>query len=285
MLRNGRARRSAVALPYVMRSANAQAAPTSARTSRRRSTGGRSRASRSPSRSFPASYFDNLIAIAPQFEALTGVKVRFEKVPPGQIRQKAMLDLSSKTGTYATSRDRPDVLPALRRQQVGRAARPVPERYARSPTPPGSTTTTSSRRGATPIRRRQAVRHSVRRRGHGAGLSQGPVRREGAQARRDARRFREERAGGARSEQPRVGRGAARLRRRRAEHVHLSLDLPQLRRRLVQGEQDRRQHGRRRSRARLVRGRALQVRAAGGAQLELARYRRRVLAGHARRLH
>jgi multiple sugar transport system substrate-binding protein len=50
----------------------------------------------------PASYFDNLISLQPQFEALTGVKLRFEKVPPGQIRQKAMLDLSSKTGTYAT---------------------------------------------------------------------------------------------------------------------------------------------------------------------------------------
>ena len=50
----------------------------------------------------PASYFENLITIAPEFEALTGVKVRFEKVPPGQIRQKAMLDLTSKTGTYAT---------------------------------------------------------------------------------------------------------------------------------------------------------------------------------------
>jgi multiple sugar transport system substrate-binding protein len=50
----------------------------------------------------PAGYFDNLIAIAPQFEALSGIKVRFEKVPPGQIRQKAMLDLSSKTATYAT---------------------------------------------------------------------------------------------------------------------------------------------------------------------------------------
>src|SRR5688572_16632081 len=47
----------------------------------------------------PASYFDNLIAIAPEFEALSGIKVRFEKVPPGQIRQKAMLDLSSKTAT------------------------------------------------------------------------------------------------------------------------------------------------------------------------------------------
>ena len=50
----------------------------------------------------PASYFDNLGALLPQFEALTGVKVRVEKVPPGQIRQKAMLDLSSKTTTYAT---------------------------------------------------------------------------------------------------------------------------------------------------------------------------------------
>ena len=50
----------------------------------------------------PASYFENLIALQPQFEALTGVKLRFEKVPPGQIRQKALLDLSSKTATYAT---------------------------------------------------------------------------------------------------------------------------------------------------------------------------------------
>jgi multiple sugar transport system substrate-binding protein len=50
----------------------------------------------------PASYFENLITLLPQFEALTGIKVRVEKVPPGQIRQKALLDLSSKTATYAT---------------------------------------------------------------------------------------------------------------------------------------------------------------------------------------
>ena len=50
----------------------------------------------------PASYFENLIGLEPQFEALTGIKLRFEKVPPGQIRQKALLDLSSKTATYAT---------------------------------------------------------------------------------------------------------------------------------------------------------------------------------------
>ena len=50
----------------------------------------------------PASYFENLISLIPQFEALTGIKVRMEKVPPGQIRQKALLDLSSKTATFAT---------------------------------------------------------------------------------------------------------------------------------------------------------------------------------------
>jgi multiple sugar transport system substrate-binding protein len=50
----------------------------------------------------PASYFDNLITLAPQFEALTGISVRFEKIPPAQIRQKSVVDLTSKTGTYAS---------------------------------------------------------------------------------------------------------------------------------------------------------------------------------------
>jgi ABC-type glycerol-3-phosphate transport system substrate-binding protein len=50
----------------------------------------------------PASYFENLISLQPQFESLTGIHLRFEKVPPGQIRQKALLDLSSQTATYAT---------------------------------------------------------------------------------------------------------------------------------------------------------------------------------------
>ena len=43
----------------------------------------------------PAGYFDNLVGLTPEFEALTGIKVRYEKIPPGQVRQKAMLDLSS----------------------------------------------------------------------------------------------------------------------------------------------------------------------------------------------
>ena len=67
----------------------------------------------------PASYFENLITLQPQFEALTGIKLRFEKVPPGQIRQKALLDLSSKTGDLRDARRRPDVLPAVRRRTSG----------------------------------------------------------------------------------------------------------------------------------------------------------------------
>ena len=50
----------------------------------------------------PAGYFKNLETVLPDFETLTGVNARLEMIPPGQIRQKAVLDLSSKTGTYAS---------------------------------------------------------------------------------------------------------------------------------------------------------------------------------------
>ena len=50
----------------------------------------------------PAGYFKNLEAVMGDFETLTGVKARLEMTPPGQIRQKAVLDLSSKTGTWAS---------------------------------------------------------------------------------------------------------------------------------------------------------------------------------------
>jgi len=93
---------AAFAAPWVLTSAHAQAnaeiAPyTQAKINWRQAEGAEITVA-----VIPASYFDNLIAIAPQFEALTGVKVRFDKVPPGQIRQKSLLDLSSKTATYAT---------------------------------------------------------------------------------------------------------------------------------------------------------------------------------------
>lgn len=50
----------------------------------------------------PAGYFQNLEAVLADFRALTGVDARLEMTPPGQIRQKAVLDLSSKTGTWAS---------------------------------------------------------------------------------------------------------------------------------------------------------------------------------------
>jgi ABC-type glycerol-3-phosphate transport system substrate-binding protein len=102
---------AAVAAPYVLKSAHAQSnadvAPyTQSKVNWRQAEGAEIAVA-----VIPASYFDNLIALAPTFEALTGVKVRFEKVPPGQIRQKAMLDLSSKTATYATSATDPMYYP------------------------------------------------------------------------------------------------------------------------------------------------------------------------------
>lgn len=50
----------------------------------------------------PAGYFKNLEAVLPDFAELTGVNARLEMTPPGQIRQKAVLDLSTKTGTWAS---------------------------------------------------------------------------------------------------------------------------------------------------------------------------------------
>ena len=180
----------------------------------------------------PASYFDNLITLQPQFEALTGIKLRFEKVPPGQIRQKALLDLSSKTGTYATHAADPMYYPLY---VSNKWVEPLDKYLERRD---------AHRRGLVQLRRhhqgvarrrldgRQAVRHPVRRRGDRAGLSQGPVRREGPEARRHLRAAGREREGAERSRQPHVRPGAARLRRRRPEHVHLSVAVPRLRRQL-----------------------------------------------------
>jgi len=101
---------AALATPWVARFAHAQAADLGpyqqAKINWRQAEGAEISVA-----VIPASYFDNLISLVPQFEALTGVRVRFEKVPPGQIRQKAMLDLSSKTGTYATSATDPMYYP------------------------------------------------------------------------------------------------------------------------------------------------------------------------------
>src|SRR3954447_18086993 len=51
----------------------------------------------------PTTFYAGLLALAPEFEALTGIKLTAENIPPGQIRNKTVLDLSSKTGPYSAS--------------------------------------------------------------------------------------------------------------------------------------------------------------------------------------
>src|SRR3954452_4893695 len=101
MLKAGAASSAALAAPGLLRGASAQEAElapyTSAKIDWRQAAGEAITVA-----VIPASYFDNLIALAPQFQALTGINVRFEKIPPAQIRQKCVLDLTSKTGTYST---------------------------------------------------------------------------------------------------------------------------------------------------------------------------------------
>src|SRR3954467_9880607 len=110
LLKSGAAGAGVVAAPGIVRRAHAQDADleayTSAKINWRQAAGEAITVA-----VIPATYFDNLIALAPQFQALTGINVRFEKVPPGQIRQKSILDLTSKTATYATSATDPMYYP------------------------------------------------------------------------------------------------------------------------------------------------------------------------------
>ncbi len=50
----------------------------------------------------PADYFENLIQITNVFRELTGIRVRYERIPPTLIRHKVILDLASYAGNYAT---------------------------------------------------------------------------------------------------------------------------------------------------------------------------------------
>ena len=111
MLKQTAALGATLAAPYVLRSAHAQANVELAPYSQAKINWRQAEGEQITVAVIPASYFDNLVSLSTQFEALTGVKLRFEKVPPGQIRQKAMLDLSSKTATYATSATDPMYYP------------------------------------------------------------------------------------------------------------------------------------------------------------------------------
>ena len=69
---------AALAAPYVIRSAHAQAAADVAPYTQAKIDWKQAAGEEIAVAVIPASYFDNLIAIAPTFEALSGVMVSFE---------------------------------------------------------------------------------------------------------------------------------------------------------------------------------------------------------------
>ena len=233
----------------------------------------------------PASYFENLISLQPQFEALTGIKLRFEKVPPGQIRQKALLDLSSKTATYATHSADPMYYPLY---VANHWVEPL-DKYLND-----ATLTDKAWFAYDDIIKAWRDADSM------GGVPYGipydgevtvQVYRKDLYAAKGLKpadtydELVEQREGAHRRQRAHLRPGAARLLRRRPEHVHLPVAAARLRRRLGQRQRRRRQLARGGEGAHLVRRDADGVLAAGGAQLELARHRRRVLAGHGRDLH
>ncbi len=183
----------------------------------------------------PASYFDNLISLAPQFEALTGIKLRFEKVPPGQIRQKALLDLSSKTATYATHAADPMYYPLY---VSNKWVEPL-DKYLND-----ATLTDRGWFNFDDILKAWRDADSVDGKPYGIpydGEMTVQVYRKdlyAAKGLKPAETY-DELLANAKAlndpAQPHVRACAARLRRRRPEHVHLPVDSARLRRQLVQG--------------------------------------------------
>ncbi len=100
----------------------------------------------------PASYFENLIVAAAAVRGADRRQGALREGAAGPDPPEGDARPVVEDGDLRHARGRPDVLPAVRRQQVGRAARQVPERRHAHRRRPGSTTTTSSRPGATPIR-------------------------------------------------------------------------------------------------------------------------------------
>ena len=98
----------------------------------------------------PAGYFLNLDALMPQFKELTGINAKLEKTPPGPDPPEGGARPVEQDRHLGEPCRRPDVLPALCRQRLGRSARPLSGR--RQADRPGLVriTTTSSRPGAAP---------------------------------------------------------------------------------------------------------------------------------------
>ena len=216
----------------------------------------------------------------------SGVDVTLESTPPPQIRQKAILDLSSKTGTWATSATDPMYYPLyvsngwidpltdfLDNPDLTDKAwfdyEDILDNWRGAATSIDGVPYGIPFEGEATI---QIYRSDVYEK---LGLTPAETLDDYA-------------ANAAKVNDPGnrlLGRGAPRLQGRRAEHVHLPVDLPRLRRQVVRRRQGRRQRSRSAGRARLVRRAPQVLGARGRRELELARHRRRLQPGHARLLH
>jgi len=78
----------------------------------------------------PAFYFGIFRQFTPEFTALTGIEVRYETIPPKEMREKAVLDLGARTGNYATHTADPMYLPLY---AANRWVEPL-DRYLEDPT-------------------------------------------------------------------------------------------------------------------------------------------------------
>lgn len=58
-----------------------------------------------------AHYFNKFRSVTPEFTKLTGIEVTFDVVPPREMRERAVLDLSLNTGNYASHTGDPMFLP------------------------------------------------------------------------------------------------------------------------------------------------------------------------------
>ena len=174
------------------------------------------------------------------------------------------------------ARGRSDVLPLYAANRWIDAARSVSSTTRSSPTRPGSTTRTSSRLARRRHRSTAALRHSLRRRGDGADLSQGRLRGSRPEAGRDARGLRPSRQG-VHDPANRLWGAALRGFHGAGQNMYI---YPSILRafggKWFDRRQDRGERPRGRSRRSSGTSRLQRLRARGRRELELARHRRRV---------
>ena len=147
------------------------------------------------------------LAVTPAFKQFSGIDVQFQKIHPRELRQKAILDLSTKTGTWATSATDPMYYPLY----VANGWIDPLDDFLDDPYLTDKAwfdyedILRELARGR--LDRRRALRHPLRRRGDDPDLPERRLRQARPQARRDPRRVRRQRR---QMNDPRTGCGARR---------------------------------------------------------------------------